>query len=149
MTTQSHNTHRLPATHVEHDVRPNFNRRRMVAGLAVAALAVGAVKAGQEVVSFVKDHTGHEYTSEELNKMPYTAVTVEPNEGPEQIIRQVEPSLLGDGQGRADMIDFIDKQGLAKDHMLQQGQQVIVPLVPGMKHNVQPTDIILPTPVQK
>lgn len=117
--------------------RPNYTRRRIVAGAVLA----GAAFAGVAGVSHVKDGFDNrksvEYTQDEYQHMPQMHITVEQGQGAEDVIRGVEPGILENPQLRSEVIAYIQAQGANHDAegnpQLAQSQEVSVPAVPGME----------------
>lgn len=107
-----------------------------IGGTALALFGLG-VTVGE--TTSIKWPEGHTYTKKELDNFPKQAVTVPAGSGANEVVRSVESALGNDTQGFMDVRDFVTNQGtLEKDghHMLQQGQQVLVPLIPGILHNI-------------
>ncbi len=109
--------------------------KRVLGGIMLAAAAATTVL----VASNEGLPNNHKFTHEQLNTMEKESVTVQPGEGPDQIVKDVESELAGDQQGFSDVSDFVQEQGLIKHdgiNTLESGQLVEVPLISGIPHNL-------------
>ncbi len=100
--------------------------------LGGVVLGLGAAKGG----AILHDHQ-RDFSVKQLHEMPQQAVTVHSGEGALQILRSVEPAILKDAEKRHELIDYINNEGLNHSNggtQLQEHQQVLVPLVPGVEH---------------
>ena len=117
--------------------RPNYTRRRIVAGAVLAGAAVAGIAGIAHVKEGFDNRNTVEYTQDQYKEMPQMHITVQPGDGAEDVIRSVEPGILADPELRAEVIDYIQAQGANKDAngnpQLAQSQEVSVPAVPGME----------------
>lgn len=119
--------------------KPNYTRRRLVLGSGLAAVALTGIAVKVGAVTHLSWPDGHEYTQEQLRNFETTQVTVHEGDGAEQIVRTIEPKLVEDRQGFADIREYVTNQGIdtvGGHHRLHSSQTVQVPLVPGIPHSV-------------
>lgn len=117
--------------------RPNYTKRRIIAGIALASTVVAGGVGAQHAKEAFDNRNPVIYTQDQYTEMPQMHILVNPGEGAEDVIRRVEPDILADPELRSEVIDYIQAQGANKDAngnpQLDQSQQVSVPAVPGME----------------
>lgn len=98
--------------------------------LAILAL-IGASDVAKNAVNSFEAHTGHEYTTEQLDQMKHQPFTLEQGQGIDDAIAKVDPKLFDDGQGLADAEAYLKSQINSPAHIPQAGESFSVPVIPG------------------
>lgn len=114
----------------KHQPNLHLTMRGKIGALIVAGLAVfGGVKAGENAASTIGSHSSHEFSTEQLNQLPHHEVVLPPGEGINKLITEVDPALMNDGQGLADLQEYISSQVNSASHIPQAGETFSVPVI--------------------
>lgn len=105
------------------------NKRRRKYAVRGGALALTATMAGLALA-----HGGtHEFTHEQLAKMPHKTAVIDPGRGPIEAVTEVDPNLAAaDPQGTNDVENYIESE--FPGGVVTPGQ-VKVPITPSDRHN--------------
>jgi hypothetical protein len=105
---------------------PLTRRGRIATRAAGAVLATAVAVTG---VNMFRPSHNHEFTNKQLTQMEQKPITAQPGEGVDHAIERVDPQLANDPQGLSDVESYVSPQ-LGADHLLDQAQQLIVPVTP-------------------